>query len=165
MNQPKRTRTNRTYMSYALFALSALLFILAGYGYLSNDDDSSRTPPPPSNPGKNEAVNVFKALEDQGVEVEYGRNNGRSNEFSVTGQLFLVDGQQLYVFIYSQGVAQREAETDLVDPAAISILNTRGTPVAEGTPKVFIGSNVIAVLYGGDDELAGKVQRAIEGLP
>ena len=46
-------------------------------------------------------------------------------------------------------------------------LATRGGQlIGEGeTLRVFQGSNVIAVLVGGDDALAAKVQAVIESLP
>lgn len=153
------------YLSYALFALSAALFIAVGVMWYRDDDKDNQAPPPPSTPGANQAINVKDALEAEGLTVSFAPGGGRSNELSIAGQLLEVDGAQLYVFIYPQGVAQREADTSEIDPADMVIVNTRGTPVASEPPRVFIGSNVVTVMYGGDDDLAGKVQRAIEGLP
>lgn len=165
MIRPKRTRSGRAYLSYALFALSAALFIAVAVTWYRDENADQQAPPPPSTPGVNQAINVKDALEAQDLEVTFAPGGGRSSELSVAGQLFNVSGAQLYVFIYPQGVAQREEETGAIDPAEMVVVNTRGTPVATGAPRVYIGSNVVAVLYGGDDDLAGKVQRAIEGLP
>jgi hypothetical protein len=165
MDRPKPVRTGRIYLSYALFALSAALFIAVAVMWYRDDENGDQSPPPPTTPGANQAINVKSALEAEDLKVTFAPGGGRSNELSVAGQLFDVDGAQLYVFIYPQGVSQREADMSNVDSAAMTIVNTRGTPVATETPRVYTGSNVIAVLYGGDDDLAGNVQRAIEGLP
>jgi hypothetical protein len=165
MNRARPARTGRTYLSWALFALSAALFIAVGVMWYQDRDNGEQTAPIPITPGRNEAINVKQALEAEGLKVTFAPGGGRSNELTVAGQLLEVDGAQLYVYIYPQGVAQREEDTGNVDPADMIVVNTRGTPVAGGPPKVFIGSNVVAVLYGGSDETAGKVQRAIEGLP
>lgn len=164
MSSAKPARTGRIYLSWVLFALSAALFIAVGVMWYQDRDGGEQVAPIPITPGRNEAINVKQALEAQDLKVAFAPGGGRSNELSVAGQLFDVDGAQLYVFIYPQGVAQREADTDGIDPADMVVVNTRGTPVAGGPPRVFIGSNVVAVLYGGSDEIAGKVQRAIEGL-
>jgi hypothetical protein len=165
MNHAKPVRTGRTYLSWALFALSAALFIAVALLWYQGRGDDNQPAPVPKTPGQNEAINVKQALEAQGLKVTFAQGGGRSNELSVAGQLFDVDGGQLYVFIYPQGPDQREGDTTEIDPADMTIVNTRGTPVAGGPPKVSIGSNVVAVLYGGSDETATKVQRAIEGLP
>jgi hypothetical protein len=153
------------YLSYALFALSAALFIAVAVMWFRDDNNENQPPPPPSTPGANQAIHVKEALEAEGLSVSFAPSGGRSNELSVAGQLLEVDGAHLYAFIYPQGIAQREEDTSGIDPADMVIVNTRGTPVASEPPRVFIGSNVVTVMYGGDDELAGKVQRAIEGLP
>ena len=165
MNRSKPVRPRRMYLSYLLFALSAALFIAVGVMWFRDDGNDEQTPPPPSTPGANQAINVKDALEAEGLSVSFAPGGGRSNELSVAGQLLEVDGAQIYAFIYPQGVDQREADTGEIDPAAMVVVNTRGTPVASEPPRVFIGSNVVAVMYGGDDDLAEKVQRAIEGLP
>jgi hypothetical protein len=165
MQRPKPVRTGRTYLSWALFALSAALFIAVGVMWYQDRNDDPQSAPIPSTPGHNEAINVKEALEAQDLTVSFQPGGGRANALSVAGQLFEVDGAQLYVFIYPEGVAQREEDTEMIDPAEVVVANTRGTPVAGGPPKVYAGSNIIGVLYGGDNAVAAKVQRAIEGLP
>ena len=54
------------------------------------------------------------------------------------------------------------SDLDLTD---MTVTNTRGTPTSGGPPEVFLGSNVVAVLYGASEEVSTKVQTAIEGLP
>jgi hypothetical protein len=148
-----------------LFALSAALFVAVGVMWYQQRDDEPQTAPIPSVPGRNEAINVKQALEQEDLEVAFAPGGGRSDLLLVAGQLFKVDGADLYVFIYPEGVVQREEDAPELDPAELVIVNTRGTPVPGGPPRVFAGSNVIVALYGGSDELAEKVERAIERLP
>ena len=166
MQQPRPARTTRTYVSWALFALSVALFVLVAVLWYRDRDSGSKEPVPPTSiPGQNEAIHVKQALEAQGLKVAFAPGGGRSETLSVAGQLFDVDGEQLYVFIYPEGTAQREDETTGVELSGITVVNTRGTPVPGGPPAVFAGSNVVGVLYGSSEEIAGKVQKAIEGLP
>ncbi len=166
MRAAKPARSGRTYLSWALFALSAALFIAVAVIWYQDRDEAAEEPRPPTSvPGENEAIHVKLALEAQGLKVTFSPGGGRSDELAVAGQLFDVDGEQLYVFIYPQGTAQLEEETTGVDLAAMTIMNTRGTPVPGGPPDAYIGSNVVGVLYGTSDEISSKVKEAIEGLP
>lgn len=157
--------SRRNLLSLALFALSAVLFAaVAIVLYQGRGDNAGSMAPPASTPGHNEAIHVKQALEANGLKVVFAPGGGRSNELSVAGQLFEVDGAQLYVFIYPGGVTQRADDSSDVELTAMTVVNTRGTPVAGGPPRVFTGSNVVGVLYGATDEIAGKVRKSIEGL-
>jgi hypothetical protein len=52
-----------------------------------------------------------------------------------------------------------------LDPAALDLASSAGTPVSQESVRVFAGSNVVAALYGADDDTAERVESAIEGLP
>jgi hypothetical protein len=164
MSEAKQPRSWRIYLSWALFALSAALFVAVALTWYRDRDDGPQTAPIPVTPGHNEAINVKRALEDEDLTVEFGRGGGRAEELTPVGQLFTVDGAELYVFLYP-GVSEREEETSGLALDALEVLNTRGTPTAGGPPRVYVASNVVALLYGASDEVAGKVQSAIEGLP
>jgi len=166
MSKPKPPRTARTYLSWVLFAISTALFVaVAVIWYRGEDEDIGVNPPPSSTPGRNEAIHVKQALEAKGLKVAFAPGGGRSDELTVAGQLFEVDGTNLFVFIYPQGPEQREDDSAEVELSEMTIVNTRGTPEPGAPPAVFVGSNVIGVLYGESDEISSKVQTAIEGLP
>jgi hypothetical protein len=165
MQRPKPVRTGRTYLSWALFALSAALFVAVAVMWYQDRDKPEQAPVPTTAPGSNQAIHVKQALEAEGLSVEFAPGGGRSEELTVVGQLLKIDGADVYAFIYPEGVAQREDDTSDLDLSSIVVLNTRGTPVSAESPRVYMGSNVLAVMYGGDDDTAEKVQRAIEGLP
>lgn len=165
MQRARPVRTGRTYLSWALFALSAALFIAVGVMWYQDRDKPDQAPVPEALPGRNEAIHVMQALEAEDLQVEFAPGGGRSDQLSVAGQLLTAGDVQIYAYIYPEGTEQRELDTELLDPAEIEVLNTRGTPVSADTPRVSMGSNVVTVVYGADDETAAKIQRAIEGLP
>ena len=160
---PKRVRGARLYLSYLLFALSAGLFIAVAWMYLDDRNTPDTPPVPTAIAGANEAKDVFVALGDAGLQAEYGRTADRAVGLTEVAQAIVVDGASAYVFVYPD-VAQRERDSARLDPAQISIVNTRGTPVAGAPPHIFAGSNVILILYTDDAALAAKVQAVIEGL-
>lgn len=165
MSRANQGSAGRVYASWALLGLSAILFAaVAVLWYRDNNDKAKVAPPPTSAPGRNTAIQVKVALEAQGLKVAFSPGGGRSDELSVAGQLIDVSGEQLYIFIYPEGPEQLQEDTVDLDLAEIGVVNTRGTPVATGTPQVFAGSNVIAALYGTSSDVATKVQAAIEGL-
>ena len=154
----------RSYLSWALFAISALLFVVVAYLYFKpGGEDAKPIPTPPAVVGKNEMINVKQALERQGLQVAFAAGGARSDSLSEAGQLLQVDGAPLYVFVYP-GVTDRANDTAGIDLAALMLLDIRGTPVAAGPLDVSMGSNVVAILAGGDAALAAKVHRAVEGL-
>lgn len=164
MQRARPVRTGRTYLSWALFALSAALFIAVGVMWYQDRNEPGQAPVPTVAPGHNEAIHVKQALEAQGLGVEFAPGGGRSDQLSVAGQLLNVGDAQVYAFIYPEGTTQREDDTALLDPTDIEVLNTRGTPVSTEAPRIYQGSNVVGVVYGADDQTAEKVRRAIEGL-
>jgi len=161
---PRRTR--RSYLSWLLFAAAIALFAVVGYLYWQDRGEDEQLPPPPSNPGRNEMINVKQALEAQALTVEFLRTGGaRSPDLTPAGQGLTIGDATVFVFIYPGGVAAREEEAAELDLATVTLEDVRGTPIPGGAPKVYAGSNVVAALVGGDDDLAARVQTAIEGLP
>lgn len=124
-------------------------------------------PIPTAGPGRNELINVVRALQAEGIEATIAAQSVRSEELDQAGQEVVADGVPLYVFIYrgADAVAQRERDFAGLDPAAFVLTSTSGTPVAGEGFRLFGGSNVIAALKGGDADLQAKVERAIDGLP
>ena len=107
---------------------------------------------------------VMLAFESAGLTAEYGRSADRAIGLTEVAQPIVVDGNTIYVFIYPD-VEQRQRDQDRLDPAALQIVNTRGTPTAEGTPHIAGGSNVLIVTYATDAELLETLDSAIAGLP
>lgn len=166
MARPNAGARGRAYLSWALLGLSAALFVaVAVLWYRDRESEPELPPPPTSIPGQNQAIHVKSALEAQGLSSTFAPGGGRSPELSVAGQLLDVEGAKLFAFIYPEGPDQLADDTAELDLTEVTVVTTRGTPAAPGTPRVFAGSNVIAVLYGGSEEMAEKVRTAIEGLP
>lgn len=159
--------------------LSTLLFVAAiGFAavavwfYLDEQrNQPDERVPPTAQPGQQNLGSVVAALQNAGVDAEVGRGTTALTDQlpDQRGQLVEVGGQELYVFIYtdpSTGVADRQAASEALDPATLTLSTRSGQPLAAGQQlHVSAGSNVIAVLAGGDDELVRKVQEAIESLP
>lgn len=153
------------WVSLALFGLAAVLFVVVAVLYVRDRGSGAKLPPTPASvPGKAQSINVLNALKVQGIKAGFSGGGARSDALSPPGQALTADGHPLYVFIY-EDPASREAETAGLDVASLDLLDIRGSPVAGGAPHAVGGSNVYAVLLGGDQALAAKVDRAIQGLP
>jgi hypothetical protein len=127
------------------------------------DDDNGNNEIPAAQPGNNQLAHVVAALDGQGLDTEYGKSADRALGLTEVAQPLIVDGTTIYVFIYPDP-AQRQRDQDRLDPAALKIVNTRGTPVAEGAPQIIGGSNVLVAVYSDDTELLQSIQSAIEGM-
>ncbi len=168
---PKRRRRRGAHILSTLLFLTAIAFAgIAVWIYLDEErDQPPERVPPEVTPGQNDLLSVRNALEGAGLEAAIGRGTSAlTDQLERPGQLIEVEGLDLYVFIYNApetSVEERQAASDALDPAALTLETRSGQPIAEGLPlRVSSGSNVIAVLAGGDDEVAAKVQQAIEGL-
>jgi hypothetical protein len=155
-------RSGRSLLSYALFAFAAILFAVAAFMYLREDDNDSNAIPS-AQAGNNQLGHVVNALKNEGLETEYGKSADRAIGVTEVAQSLIVDGTPIYVFIYPDP-AQRERDQQRLDPAALQIVNTRGTPVAEGTPQIIGGSNVLVAVYSDNPGLIASITAAIEGL-
>jgi hypothetical protein len=148
-----------------MFGAAAILLVVVGVMYYRDRQKQDETPPPPvASPGGNQLINVVEALRAQGLKTEILPRTARADELSEVAQGLTVDGAPLYVFLYPD-TAGREGESKGLDPATLAVRSASGTPVATGTPHVISHSNVIAALYGGSSQVAGKVDAAINGLP
>ena len=159
--RPARRGWNRA--SLLFLGLAVVLAAIAIYLALAGDEPEV-PPPPPAPVGENELIHVQLALEAEGLDVESGRQGVPAGALEVPGQRLTVEGTPLYVFRYPNPDAA-EAAAATVDPAAVlPARSPSGTPFPTGEPRLYRGSNIVALLVGGSDELAGQVQRAIEGL-
>ena len=160
--------------------LSTLLFVAAiGFAaaavYIWFMDDSNESNEPPVAPveaGRYELVNVLNALEDAGLEADFGRSpaTAGTDQMDAPGQNLQVEDTNVFIFIFSgadaeTAAAAREAAFARLDPATMTLTTPSGNDVANGQPlAAWEGANVIAVLIGGDAELQAQVQDVIEGL-
>lgn len=162
----KRPRSSTAnLLSLVLFGVAAVLFIAVAVLYVRDRRDEDKTPPPPTvEPGHAQFINVVEALEAQDIKVEISREAGPQFEnLTPPGQGLTADGNPLYVFIYEDSTI-RDDETSSLEPTDLAGVNRQGTPVA-GTPHGVGKSNVYVILFGGDADLAKKVDTAIQGLP
>lgn len=159
----KRKRTGRVWISYGLFALSAVLFAIVAYTYISDRNTPDSPPPPSAQAGANELKDVVTALRAQGLTVEYGRSADRAPGLSEVAQAITINGDLAYVFIYPDP-GQRETEQNRITRDTLVIVNTRSTPVATASPHLYGGSNVLLALMSSDQDVQAKVQRTIEGM-
>jgi len=177
VNQPAREARRGAQILSTILFLAAIGFAAAGiYIYYFNDEDQ---PPersiPTTTPGLIELADVVQAFKQAGFDADYGRSppTADSNQIDTPtpGQHVLVEGQSVFIFAFSGAdpasarVARETAATDL-DPATMTLATRGGQAIGDGeTLRIFQGSNVIAVLVGGDDDLAADVQGVIESLP
>ena len=114
--------------------------------------------------GRAELKNVHDVLVAEDLEVTYGQSGARIEEITPAGQQLTVDGQDLFVFIFTDAAA-REAEMATVDPETIELVDLFGEPVTEEPTHLYQQSNIVAVLVGGDDALQESVSNAIAQIP
>lgn len=159
--------------------LSTLLFIaaigfaaVAVYLYIEGENTPSGPEPPTAEAGRNELASVLGGLNNAGLDAEYGRYSAEANQLDQPGQTIEVNGHNLFVFIYpaadgERAVADRKADAADLDPETLTLQSRSAErPLNEGKEvHVFQGSNVIAVLVGGDDELVTSVGDVIASLP
>jgi len=175
VNQPARESRRGAQILSAILFLAAIGFAAAGiYIYYFKDEEKPQEPAiPTTTPGRIELADVVRALEAAGLDADYGRSppTADSSQIDRPGQHVLVEGQSVFIFAFpvtdadSGRVARETAAADL-DPETMSLATRRGQAIGDGeTLRIFQGSNVIAVLVGGDDDLAADVQGVIESLP
>lgn len=161
--------------------LSSILFVAAiGFAaagiylyYFDTENVPDEPPVPRTTPGRNGLVDVIRALQAAGLEADYGRSpsTADSSQIDTPGQHVIVEGQPLFIFTFpgadanAARLARETAAADL-DPATMTLATRGGQAIGDGeTLRAFQGSNVIAVLVGGGDDLAADVQAVIESLP
>jgi hypothetical protein len=165
-----KRRRNRNLGSTLIFAALAVVLVAIAVVYTRDDDDPEATAPPPNNPGRNELINVQQALAAQDLDVGIGQGTVSARDAGITppGQILTIGDATVYVFIF-ESVEQREATSANLDPATIVITSPSGQPRAgpgteQPTIRVAQHSNVIAVLAGGDEDLATRFDAAIASL-
>lgn len=159
--------------------LSTILFIAAiafaagaVYLYMTEDDDPEGPARPAAEAGLNEFAHIVGGLNDAGLNAQPGRYSVESNQLTQPGQTIEIGDTNLFVFIYPDAdgdaaVAAREADAASVDPETMTLESkSAGRAMNDGEElHIFQNSNVVAVLVGGDDEVAAEVQNVIESLP
>lgn len=167
---PQRRRAHL--LSTVLFIAAIAFAVAAVYLYVTQDDSPSGPERPAAEAGRNEFAHVVDGLEDAGIDARPGRYSAEANQLDQPGQTIEVGDQNLFVFIYPDAngdvaVADRQADAADLDPETIELRSrTAERPLNEDEEvHIFEGSNVIAVLVGGDDELVGTVRDVIASLP
>lgn len=128
--------------------------------------------PPLGEAGFYTLAQVTAALEAQGLDAKFGRENARCAQLpGAIGQPLLVNNQMgVYVFIFSgpdgpSAVSAAQQAFSGIDENSLSQSRFSGELVRDGAEKhAFQGSNIIAVVVGGSGNDRDKVQNAIEGL-
>lgn len=179
-SQP-RSRPPRSGRRRGAQILSTLLFLVALgfagaaiYIWYVDDEPSDNVPPPPSaTPGLQTLADVLNAFKGAGLDGDYGRSPAtvKSSQMRPPGQHLIIEDQSVYVFIFQSGdpqtaAAAREDAAQGLDPETMTLTTPSGQSFGEGeTLTVSEGSNVIAILVGGDEDLQTQVRDVIEGLP
>ncbi len=152
-----------------------MVFAAAAVYIWYNEEESPENVPtaPTATPGLNTLADVLEAFRSAGLKGDYGRSPAtvKSNQMSPHGQHLIIEEESVYIFIFPSGDAQsaaaaREEAAQQLDPETMTLKTPSGQSFGEGEAlTVAQGSNVIAVLVGGDEELQTQVQDVIEGLP
>lgn len=153
----------RNLLSTVLLIAAATLIGVAGYLYYQDRQESGDLPPPPNIAGQAELINVYDALDAEGVDVEYGRSSARIDGISTVGQELVVDGESLFVFLFSDPIS-REEEMSAISVEDIELTDSFGEPLEVESIQVFTSSNVLAVLAGGSEDLAEQVNVSIQSI-
>lgn len=170
-SRPNRTWANR--LSTILFIAAILFAAAAVYLYFMEDSSPDGPVAPTAEAGRNEFATVINALKDAGLDdVDPGRYTATADQLDQPGQVIEIGDVNAFVFIYpdadpAAAVAAREADAADLDPETLQLTaRTAERPLNEDMEThVFQSSNVIVVLAGGDEDLVGTVQDAIESLP
>ncbi len=172
--RPRRSRTAQV--------LSTILFVVAiGFAaaalWLLLTDDSTPAPDGPAPAQSVEQIDlaqVLAVLNADGGDWDYSRKpaSARSNQLDMPGQaLSLDDDRLLFVFIFTgasaeERVAAAEQAAESVDLDTMTLTASGTVLNADGQPLYMAQhSNVIAILLGGDEELAADVQQGLDQLP
>ena len=175
VNQPARGARRGAQILSSILFLAAIGFAAAGiYLYFFTDEEAPANPAiPTTTPGRNGLADVIRAFDAAGLNADYGRSpaTADTSQIETPGQHVIVDDRSVFIFTFPGANAEaaraaREEAAAAVDPTTMTLATRGGQPIGEGeTLRAFQGSNVIAILVGGDDALAAKVQSVIESLP
>jgi len=159
-------------LSTILFIAAIGFAVAAVYLYIEGENTPSGPERPTAQPGRNEFASVVGGLKDAGLHAQPGRYTAETSQLDQPGQTIEVEDHNLFVFIYpdsdgDRAIADREADAADLDLETL-VLTSRSAerPLNEGEEvHIFQGSNVIAILVGGDDELVKTVGDVIASLP
>lgn len=168
--RPDRRWANR--LSTILFIAAILFAGAAVYLYFMEEETPGGPSVPTAEAGRNELAQVLAAVQDAGLDADYGRYSAEANQLEQPGQTIEIGDTNLFAFIYPNddreaAIEAREADAADLDPETLELRSRQAErPLNEGQEThIFQTSNVIVVLVGGDEELVAKVQDAIESLP
>jgi len=166
-----RSKRGSHILSTVLFIAAIGFAVAAGYLYLQDRNAPTPRVQPTAQPGHNDLGSIVQSLKKGGIDADYGRGTGKSDQLSQPGQMITIGDDTLLVFIYNAGdqtsaAKEREADAAKIDTTTMKLTTPSGRDL-RGNKAVHIsqGSNVIAVLISDDDTLATKVQTVIEALP
>lgn len=115
--------------------------------------------------GQNQYIHVVRALDEAGLDVTVPeRVSGRVDGLAVVGQGIRIDGQDGYVFLF-KGSADRAAAEENLDTDSITVVNPSGTPTVSGAVVMAGNSNVLVLVSSDDQDLADRVDEALDTLP
>lgn len=170
----KRKRRGSHILSTLLFITAIGFAAVAGYLYWEEQQEEQNEPtPPPAEAGQWQLAQVRSAFDQAGFETEVGRTNGHTDQMEgVPGQALMLDGTEIYIFIFSPTVdsddpiAMAEAAYSRIDESTLFLeRQSSGAIISEGEPlSVFQGSNIVAVMIGGDEDAIERARTTIEGL-
>ena len=154
--------------------LTAIGFaLIAVYLYWNETNNDVADPTPPAaDPGLYTLAQVKTAFDEQDLTTEFGRDTADTEQIpGIRGQPITVNGADVYVFVFSgddgpSSVTLAEEAFATTDEATIALVRRSTDEIGADLPKRIVqGSNIIAVMVGGEDDDFEKVQAAIEGLP
>lgn len=172
--QPRRSSGPRWphLLSTILFIAAIGFAVAAVYLYIDGKNTPSAPERPTAQPGLNEFASVVDGLKDAGLHAQPGRYTATANQLDQPGQTIEVNDHNLFVFIYpdadgEHAIADRKADATDLDPETLTLTSRSAErPLNEGEEvHIFQGSNVIAILVGGDDALVKSVGDVIASLP
>lgn len=159
-------------LSTVLFIAAIVFAGAAVYLFIDGQNTPSGPERPTAEPGRNEFASVVGGLNDAGLKAEPGRYSAEVNQLEQPGQTIEIGDDNLFVFIYpdasgDDAVADREADAANLDPDTLELTSRSAErPLNEDEEvHIFQGSNVIAILVGGDEDLQQTVGDVITSLP
>ena len=172
-NAPSSSRRRWPHLLSTLLFIAAIAFAGAAiYLYFTDSNAPSGPERPAAEAGRNEFAHIVGGLTDAGVKAQPGRYSAEANQLSQPGQTIEVEGHNLFVFIYPDAdgavaIADREADAADLDPETLKLTSRSAErPLNEGEElHIFQGSNVVAILVGGDADLATTIEGVIASLP
>src|SRR5579884_4232924 len=154
--QQRRPKRRGNLPSLFFFGLAIVLLVVAAFVY-HRDQVNAPTPPPAPTalPGKNQLTDVLNALDGVGIKLtgaDIQHTTVSSSVLTPPGQPLDVDGGVLYVFIYTSGPSAAKQEAAQANPTNVLPPDAGTAPATTAKPRIYVHSNVVAVLVGGSDK-------------